>query len=271
MNKTIAILYLILLTFSLQSFAIRVQYDHCVKEDPNGAFIYAQDYKWGYGLPEMLTKFVEMYGSEKRLMHRAYYDASSQNFKIPLTHSLNPTDVPLTLDFAAHVATHVEEGFKRKVIDAVFFPDMGHSHFLIPQDVFDQKYKDIPTGSMHHTYEPFFQEPSLKILYHTAEQLQLVDKNNQPLSPTHEWRFKTRNLVGQNNASRELEFLQNPESNANTANGLEGYRYWGAGFNISANKNGCFSYEKDGEIFYFDLSLSDPPYTGPDFLTDSYN
>ncbi len=46
----------------------------------------------------------------------------------------------------------------------------------------------------------------------------------------------------------------------NAVSGLKGYFYFGAGFNVSANKNGCFPYFDGTQVRYFDLSLSDLPY-----------
>jgi hypothetical protein len=63
--------------------------------------------------------------------------------------------------------------------------------------------------------------------------------------------------VGPNDNSKNLQFLTNPKSPANTANELEGYKYWGAGFNLSAHKNGCFEYSVNGVTSRFDLSLYD--------------
>jgi hypothetical protein len=71
-----------------------------------------------------------------------------------------------------------------------------------------------------------------------------------------QWRFFTRNLVGHNKNQGKIELLHNETHSHNTAREYdEGYRYWGAGFYISANKNGCFAYQNNGKTFYFDLSL----------------
>ena len=60
----------------------------------------------------------------------------------------------------------------------------------------------------------------------------------------------------------EAEILTDYEQSGghNTVRNLEGYKYY-SGFNISANKNGCFPFQdKSGNIQYFDLSAWDLPY-----------
>ena len=73
------------------------------------------------------------------------------------------------------------------------------------------------------------------------------------------WRYFTRNPVGNNHGARGLNLIRDLESPMNTARDLEGYHYYGAGFNVSANEKGCFPYIQDGMVRYFDLSLFDLP------------
>jgi hypothetical protein len=101
------------------------------------------------------------------------------------------------------------------------------------------------------------------LLYHTAEQLQTLDENNELLNDRHlRWRFFTRNLVGDNAHLARLDLLHEPTHPSNTSRKMPGHRYWGSGFNISANKDGCFPYVFDGVTYWFDISLSDPPSNG---------
>ena len=73
------------------------------------------------------------------------------------------------------------------------------------------------------------------------------------------WRYFTRNPVGDNHGEGRLTLIRDLSSPMNTARDLEGHHYYGAGFNISANAKGCFPYEHQGVIRYFDLSLFDLP------------
>jgi hypothetical protein len=89
----------------------------------------------------------------------------------------------------------------------------------------------------------------------------MLDEDDQVLPDPHiEWRHQTRNVVGDNDGQDRIELLQNPDSKANTARDYPGYRYFGAGFNVSASADGCFPFIQDGELRWYDLSLSDLPY-----------
>ncbi len=236
--------------------------ENCVQESPSENFIYHSDFKWGFNLPEMFSVFEKMYASNKRLKNRAYVDQTSGQLILPH----NPQqggNVKIPSSFPQNVAFHIESGFHKDVIDAVFFPDMGHSHFFIPNSKWndDPKYREAMKGTNREIYELFFADQDLKVLYHTAEQLKMLNENNQVLPDARiQHRFKTRNLVGYNNGSKEIFFLQNPGHVANTAGELPEHFYWGAGFNISANEKGCFYYTRDGKKFNFDISLYDLSY-----------
>jgi len=200
-----------------------------------------------------------MYESDKRLQRRAYWDSTRGEIRLPFDERRGGP-VKVAPDFIEHVAQHIELAFQQNVIDAVFFPDMGHSHFFIPETKFDEVYRPLPVEKMARFYELFFSDSDLKVLYHTAEQLQTRDENGEVLSdPRLRFRYQTRNLLGRNDGTAEIQFLQNPQSPANTAHDLPGHRYWGAGFNLSAQKNGCFSFQRNGKTYYFDLSLYDLP------------
>lgn len=224
---------------------------------PGAQAIYTKDFRWGYELPEMMVKFAEMYGSPKRLANNAIYDVQSKTLRLPYDASRGG-DVVVDETFIQTVARHIEEGFRQKVVDAVFFPDMGHSHLLIPENLMKEKYDNYPIDQMAQMYSEMLKEKEIKILYHTAEQLKMLDSNNKVLEKPHiQFRHKTRNLVGENHPQAQISFLQNPESAANTVSGASGYYWWGAGFNLSANKDGCFAYQVDAKVYYFDISMFD--------------
>lgn len=241
---------------SAQNRSSLVAIENCLAGN-SPAKLVSEDFRWGYSLPELISRFTEIYSSEKRLQKRAYWDSKNQVFKLPYD-SNRGGDVVLPLKLVESVRNHIEAGFEMKVIDGVFFPDMGHSHFLIPIQKYQEIYDPFPVNQLAKFYETLLADSDLKVLYHTAEQLKTRDENNQVLPDERiQFRFRTRNLVGRNDGSRELLFLQNPESVANTAHDLEGHRYYGAGFNLSANQNGCFRYTRDGKDSFFDLSLYD--------------
>ena len=219
--------------------------------------ILQNDFHWFYTMPEMMARFEEMYNSPKRLYKRAYWDPVSSRLKLPGLYG--DKDVRITEGFVKATERHIEQALELKYADAVFFPDMGHSHILIPQELWDSKYRDYPVSQMPEQFEDMFADPRLQFFYHTAEQLK-TNENGQVLPGEHlAFRYKTRNIAGPITADAELSVFQNPDSPANTVGEIPGYRWWGAGFNFSAQKDGCFVYHHGGKTYRFDISLSDLP------------
>lgn len=217
----------------------------------------ADDFVWDYSLDLLRARFIEVYESPKRLPQRAYWDSEKKSYMLPyLSQRGGPVKLPLS--FVERVADHIEMAFSNKYIDAVFFPDMGHSHFMIPIKSWNQKYDLYAISDFSKMYSDMMKDPGLKILYHTAEQLKTLNGDNTVIAdPEIQWRHKTRNIVGSNVAGQNLVVLQNPSSPANTVGGQPNYFWFSAGFNLSANKDGCFSYRKNGQRFRFDISLFD--------------
>lgn len=205
----------------------------------------------------MLTRFAEIYESPARLGRHAYVDSLSGKIKLPYDPGRGG-DVVLPESFVASVRAHIESALRLEYIDAVFFPDMGHSHFLVPQKIYDEKYSKYPGAEFSRLYEDFMADPDLKIFYHTAEQLSMLDANKK-LRPERriQERFYSRNLVGDNRGEGRLELVQNRTHSMNSVSEVPGYYWWGAGFNVSAHKDGCFIYNDRGVERYFDLSLYD--------------
>lgn len=244
---------LILLLFILSnlSFANIVREEKCAKEISSD-FVYSEDFSWGVTLAEIKEKEELIYLSGKRLKERAY----TRDGKIYF--SVEDDEAEISLHFIEGLIKQVENAFEQKYVDALIFPDMGHSHFFIPMDIYNKDIKPIKNRKLR--YEKMYSMPELKILYHTAEQLKMVDENKILINDDELiWRYNTRNIVGDLNGS-PLEVIVNDKSPFNTAHdyGAEGeYRYWGAGFNISGSIDGCFSYRRNGKDFYFDISLKD--------------
>ena len=135
---------------------------------------------------------------------------------------------------------------------------MGHAHFLIPEAQWQSDYSQIPPSKLDLFYKRLLGSPTLKVLYHLAEQLKMVDDRKQVLGdPYLQRRYSTRNILGFNDGSSSLEILfqKNPEA-FNTVNELDGHYFYG-GFNISGSKDGCFSYIHRGTVHHYDLSLKD--------------
>lgn len=219
-------------------------------------YLYEEDFPWNQTLEEIIQRADVLYRSPKRLVDRAYRDSKGQAI-IPVRIGSVTKPVRVSEIFIKSVTKHVEEAFKRRYIDALHFGDMGHSHFFIPQKYYDEVVDKVPVGDKHILYEKILNHPGLKILYHTAEQLTMLDENRELLKDRHiQWRFFTRNLVGDNEGHGKLELLHNETHRYNTAHDYdEGYRYWGGGFYISAHEKGAFPFVLNGKTHYFDLNL----------------
>lgn len=230
--------------------------ESCAKES-GGPYVHSDDFHWGMTLDEIKSKGEEIYHSEKRLKNRAYFDG--ENVIIPLSIFGGADSVKLTPIFLKSIQRHLEVALERNYIDAVIFPDLGHSHLFIPKDYYEAVLRPFPVKEKARMYELMLAHPDLKVLYHTAEQLTMVDEAKLPIvDRAVQWRFYTRNLVGDNQGLGRIELLHEPDSSHNTAHDYDDkHKYWGAGFNITASKNGCFSYNHKGLTRYFDLSFDD--------------
>ncbi len=229
----------------------------CQAETDDELKLYSNDFSWGMELQEIKDKYREIYNSSKRLPGRAFIKDGA----VVLPKNIYGGEVKYTRlpsRFLKSVRKHVEEAMKLKYVDALIFPDMGHSHLFIPIKDYEVL-RHIPVKDVHLFYEKVFDLEGLKILYHTAEQLKMVDENRKLLKGRLlQWRFYTRNLVGSNQARGKLELLHEESSSHNTARSYrENYRYYGAGFNISASKGGCFPFKVGPQTYYFDLSFED--------------
>ncbi|MEC7275412.1 MAG: hypothetical protein VXV96_03755 [Bdellovibrionota bacterium] len=235
-----------------------VQSETCKRTTQGEEILRSSEFSWGMSLEEIKKKEVSVYERGFRLKERAFLE--NGQVYLPYTpYGGSEEKIKLSDRFIKSVIAHVEEGLKRGYIDAVIFPDMGHSHLFIPQKFYDEKIKPIPAREGHKRYELMLNHEETRFLYHTAEQLTMIDEDKKLIDDRKiQWRFFTRNLVGGNKALGKIELLHNETHSHNTARSYEeGYRYWGAGFNINGSKNGCFAYKRDGKTFYFDLSLKD--------------
>lgn len=222
--------------------------------------LYATDFKWGYTVDELLHKWHEVYEGPKRLAKRAYWDSNLQKIVLPYDQSRGG-HVTISTPFIKGVKTTIEQALALKVIEGVFFPDMGHSHLLIPDQKYEKWNRRFEINQMSQLYEAMFTDQDTLYVYHTAEQLKFLDdKQNVQPDEYSQFRHKTRNIIASHQANSSIRFGQNPDSPANTLNGLSGFKWWGGGFNLSANQEGCFAYQMDGKTYYYDISLYDLSY-----------
>lgn len=254
---------LLIIFFSLNALAVQntleIDLEKCAPETSADAKLTANDYIWDYTFDSMAQAFQQINNqSDKRLPRRMYWDADQKALILPYE-TARGGGVKVPSQFIENIKNHILTAYSQKYIDYVFFPDMGHSHFLIPNAKWNKIYNPIPVNQFSRMYEKMLADKDLKILYHTAEQLKTLDSQDQVLPDAHvQWRHKTRNIMGLNNGKKPLVILQNPASKANTVDEYPGHKWWGSGFNISANSNGCINLKKEnGDELRFDLSLYD--------------
>lgn len=235
-----------------------VQTATCVRSNQVENILRSSEFSWGMSLKEIQDKEKDVYQRGLRLKERAFME--NGEVYLPYTpYGGKEEKIKLSDRFIKSVIGHIEGGLKRRYVDAIIFPDMGHSHLFIDKKFYDEVLKDIPVKETHKKYELMLNHPETRFLYHTAEQLEMLDEDKKLLEDRHlQWRFFTRNLVGHNKNLGKIELIHNETHSHNTARDYEdGFRYWGAGFNISANKDGCFAYTHKGKTYYFDMSLKD--------------
>lgn len=236
----------------------------CAPPGATEVSLYANDFHWWYTREELATRFAEIYESGKRLSDRAFFEPATESFIMPHVPAWGGR-VVLSRRLIENVSRHITKALELRYAEQVFFPDMGHSHFFVPTAHWDATYAGTPVPRMSDMYSRLLDDPELLILYHTAEQLQTHDEATNELLPDPElaWRYNNRNPLGDNKGLGRLEMPTNLGDAGNTVREYDGHRFFSAGFNVSASKDGCFPYLKDGEVFYFDLSLSDLPYANP--------
>jgi hypothetical protein len=186
-------------------------------------------------LEDLRAKFEALYESEKRLKHRAYLVNGS------FTAPYRGKNVQIPETFLAQVKIQAELMLERGNADHLFYSDLGHGHLLLPE------------GEESQTMEAVLASPHLKILYHTAELLEMRKGSLGPL-PTDSalaWRYYSRNVLAH---GRELAVLFAHGAIYNTVREIPGYREVGT-FYISGSRDGCFPYRQGERRLFFDLSL----------------
>ena len=236
-------------------------YERCTAPDDDEAVLGYQDFRWGYSAREMDVRFGEIYHSGKRLMDRARWNEAEARYELIMESGGKKVAVPITKRFIDSVRSHIETALHLGYVRHVFFPDMGHAHLLIDQTFYDEVVRRMPVNQSHHVYVRVLDHPRTRYLYHTAEQLEMLDDQHRVLADKYlGWRYYTRNLVGRNDDEGRLEIHRNLGSLGNTVCKVNSqHRYWSSGFHVSASKDGCFSFRHQDELRRFDISLADLP------------
>ena len=262
MNLSKLTILLITMLFSLNLTAANLDYiidkTRCKPSEVGSPILYGNDFKWGLSREEMVAKYHKLYNSKKRLQHHAYYDDSNDVFLIK--NDFTDNDIELSTRFIKSIALHFEKALTNRYAEVPIFSDMGHNHFYIPLDLWETKYSKL-SDDRDLVYEEFFKEEKLVMLYHTAEQLKMIDKEKKLLDDTYsQRRYFTRNIYGDNSMTGKMDMTFSALDEFNTVRSIHGYRLWSAGVYLSANKNGCFAFKLKDKLIYFDIGLHSLPY-----------
>lgn len=264
MKMKISLLALSVCSLNLSAATSKlVRSETCQRPNASEQFVMQGDFHWNMSLEEIVAKEAEIRASGKRLKGRAFINEEGRAVMPIEIFNKGERQVILNDHFIESITKQVEKAFERGYVNALIFPDMGHSHLFIPKDFYESELSKLGASNFDILYQKVFDNPETRVLYHTAEQLQMVDEEKMPINNrTLQWRFYTRNIVGDLAAQGSIDLIHEAESSHNTARNYKDdtYRYWGAGFNISTSKNGCFSYKVGEQTYYYDLSFQDLPY-----------
>lgn len=251
--------YHLLVSISVITTGLSSANADCLPATVETSQLYEED-NWNHTRDSLLTLAEITYNDPSaRLPARAYWDNTKQSLVLPYPKEQGGP-IALSKEFVENVSRHIEQALATGGAEAVIFPDMGHSHLFIPEKIWHEKYAKYSVPAMSVMMAEIFKDPEIKVLYHTAEQLGMLDQDKNVINdPYVRRRHAMRNILGSNDKVTDIAFLQNPESKANTVRELPGYYWYSGGFNISANKNGCFSYVHNGRVMHFDISMYDLP------------
>lgn len=227
--------------------------------------VYSSHFRWNLSPAEMKSLYEETYSSGNRLDDRAYYDKERQQYILPFRRLGEVKLVALGRDFIHTLTSNIQKTLKLGYGEYVFFPDMGHSHFYFEKSHWNEVYvpfkKGLPVKRFNELYEKMLNDKKLYSLFHTAEQLRLLDDDKNILDGDYfRFRWSHRNPTLPSDPDKEILVPRAEAHPYNTVRDIEGYESWSAGFYISASTNGCFPfYTAEGKLQYFDLSLKSLP------------
>ncbi len=252
----VKVLLLILCFCSSGLAAIISNNRNCLSEEAYELKLSPLDFKWGQSLDEMELRYKIVYNSGKRLKFRAYVE--DKKIILPVK---NGQQIIVSAHFVDSIINHIETALSRLYANYIFFSDMGHAHLFVDKSVYEKKVKVISSENKKARYEIMLNDIKTKLLYHTAEQLKTLGPDKLPLKDkATQWRYFSRNIVGSQGQKNTLEVIYNPRGAYNSARAktydIGGqYKYWGAGVDISASKDGCFQFKHKGKTYNFDISL----------------
>lgn len=242
------------LSFSTTGYAAS---SHCLPESKEDQLIY-RDHQIFHSKEELKQSFETLYRSGRRLHGRLFFDETKKIHLAPYGKSL----LTIPNSFLEGVTRHIEKALKNSYVDHLFYPDMGHGHIYLPL----KEWENIKasTSSTSQQLNMVLKSPSVKVLYHTAELLQIKEGDfatgDLPSDPWKLWRYFSRNLFGHFGKRPQLEVLYAGSKKIyNTVREISGHVDISI-FYLSSTKNGCLSYLHSEKQHYYDLSFKNIPH-----------
>ncbi|MFT6632112.1 MAG: hypothetical protein ACJAS4_002074 [Bacteriovoracaceae bacterium] len=245
---------------------------NCYIEDTEEV-MFMDMFPWNQSEEQMAQNFNLIYKSNKRMDNRVFYDG--ENYKMPFNSYGEETRYAIVpKGFIEGLISHMESALDKGYVSHINFSDMGHNHLFIPKEFYKDEIKHLSmVREKHILYEKLMNNSDLLMLYHTAEQLRFFNEDKTLVTDRSvQKRFYTRNLLGKNKKSNNLDILFDLKASANGTSKYkeDQYKYWGAGFSFSSTEKGCFSYLKNGKKLFFDLSINDIGYKPSSYADDDY-
>lgn len=192
--------------------------------------------------------------NQERLEYRVMRSETG-DYKIPLvpinSHGIqNPTNwVPFPEHIAATIIRHTHQALEKNYAQHVFFPDMGHGHFYLPQN------KAVLLNSTTHNdvsrWTSLMNDPELVILYHTRENYDLSESLTHPDISFYN---EHRNLLGSWSNPDILQVLAGPGGTPNTVRVIPNMASVGTIY-FSATAKGCFPFTTNNSPLFLDFSF----------------
>jgi hypothetical protein len=215
--------------------------------------IYLTDFRWGL-TPAQFRKFGrDLYDSEKRLAHR-FFAAHDGRIMSPVDPRGGSSRITVPPAFVESVRRHLGAAFRLHIVDHLAMSDLGHAHIYLRgtrPDGLAVKISDPPAARDLLARD-------IRLLYHSAERLEMKRRNVLSNDPYAQLRFLTRNFVGAPDGRIRIVYQIDDRLVVNSVSRIDHLTPTGRVLYINANHRGCFVLAWDGRIVRFDLSFAAP-------------
>lgn len=208
--------------------------------------VYSGDGRWFFTGNEIAVayRFQQHYGTRLRYPLKPEGCLYGQEEFIA---SFQGKQFPAPCRFVTETIRHLREALESEAAKYLFPLDLDYGRLGVPSELWKTKYRKLSGAEQ---LRALLREPSLVVLYRTAEHL---EPQTGTRSPGGE-KWKKRSLLGFYNG-QPMKILSRGSDEALAA-GLEGYT-WSNDFKILAHYLGELQLVSDGAVVTFDISFDD--------------